>query len=160
MREEKCGGSVIKFFDTPESMPMRRYRRFNKFLMVENEVGNDFADYEKRTQKAISFVKQGMIKEALQELSNRRQMVFNAFAEYSPRDRALAILVHSIDGVEYRDYSKTGLDEILNRLEEIGFTNKQSTEVVDEVKKKSKRNWRFTFLRSSKAQVQKSTPTN
>lgn len=160
MREEKCGGSVIKFFDTPESMPMRRYQRFNKFLMVENEVGNDFADYEKRTQKVMSFLRQGMTKEALQELNNRRQMVFNAFAEYSPRDRALAILVHSIDGVEYRDYSKTGLDEILNRLEEIGFTNQQSTETVDEVKKKSKRNWSPTFLRSSKEQEQRSTPTN
>lgn len=129
-------GSVVKFFDTPETMPMRRYQRFNKFLMIENEVGSDFADFDKRSQKAISFLKQGLVKEALQELQNRRQLVYNAFTEYSPKDRALAILVHSIDGVEYKDFSKSGLDAILDRLNEIEFSHEQSSTTVDEVKKK------------------------
>lgn len=143
-------GSVVKFFDTPETMPMRRYQRFNKFLMIENEVGSDFADFDKRSQKAISFLKQGLVKEALQELQNRRQLVYNAFTEYSPKDRALAILVYSIDGVEYKDFSKSGLDTILDRLNEIEFSHEQSSTTVDEVKKKSKRNWLPSFLRSSK----------
>lgn len=140
MLRKKIQENEVVFFDSPEDLPFRRYQRFNKFLMIENEIGSDFADFDKRTEKAIRLLSQGMVKEAKQELVNRRQLVFNAFSEYSPKGRALAILVKSINGIEYHDFTKDGLDLIIDKLNEIGFSQKESTETVEKVKKKSKKN--------------------
>lgn len=160
MKKVKIGKNEVCFYDTPEMMPMRRYQRFNKFLMIQNEVGSDFEDYNRRSAKGIAFLKQGLVKEAIQELSNQRQMVFNSFQEYSPQGRALAILVYSINGVVFDDYSKDGLDQVLDKLEKIGFTQSQSTKTVDEVKKKSNWNWLHIFQRNSKNKVNTNTITN
>ena len=74
--------------------------------------------------------------EALKELGNFRQMVYNSFMEYSPRGLALALLVDKIDGEEMRDITATGLQKVLDRLEELGVTYSQASAKVEEVKKK------------------------
>lgn len=136
MKTTEINGVIVKTYDNPEELPMRRYQRFNKFLMIENEVGSTFEDYKKRSEQEIAYLRNGMIQEAIQELSNRTQMVYNAFMEYSPKGRAMAILVHSIGGTIYKDYTASGLDAILDDLENIGLSQKIATEIVDETKKK------------------------
>lgn len=145
MRKANFNNHEIVFYDSPEDLPLNRYQRFNKFLMIDNEVGSDFEDYVQRTRRAIEFLNFGQYKEAAQEISNRAQMVFNAFEEYVPRNRALAILVYSIDGKVCSDYTKTGLDEIIEKLDEIGFTKKQAQQTVQEVKKKIERELKLFF---------------
>lgn len=142
MRVLRHNGHVVKFYDSPEDMTMRRYQRFSKFVMIDAGVGSDFNDFNLRSQKVIKLLKQDLKKEALIEFNNRFQMVYNAFEEYSPKHRALAILVHSIDDKVYanNDYGADTLDEIIDKLEEIGVTQKQAKETVDEVKKKLKKN--------------------
>lgn len=157
MKVIEHGKHTIEFFDSPEEMTMRRYQRFNKFLMIANEVGSDFEDYNARTNKAIKYLQNGFIDKAVQELENRRQMVFNAFQEYDPSGRALACLVHSINGVVYSDFTKNGLNQILNHLEEIGFTKKQADETTLEVKKKSKMRLVFSFHRNLIMRKQRTT---
>lgn len=129
-------GHKVNLYNGAEDMPMKRYQRFNKFLMLSNEVGSDFADFNRRSIKAVEFLKKEMVKEAIQELENRRQMVYNAFMEYSPSGRALAILVHSIDDVVYNDISADGLQIVIDKLDEIGFTQNETVSNVDAVKKK------------------------
>lgn len=153
----EINGHKIEFYNSPEKLSMRRYRRFNKFLMIDNEVGSDFEDYNRRTLKTIEFLKKDLRKEAIQELSNRRQMVWNAFTEYSPKDQALAITVYSIDGEIQKDFSQHGLEAIIDRLDEIGFSKENVDNTLRKVKKKSKKNWLFSFLRSLKTTKQKSS---
>jgi hypothetical protein len=136
MRTINVNKHKVEIYDTAERMTMKRYQRFNKFLMIDNEVGSDFADFNSRLSKAIAFLKKGMKDEGVAELGNWRQMVFNAFTEYSPKGMALALLVHSIDGEERNDITASGLQETLDRLEAIGFTQETATETVSEVKKK------------------------
>lgn len=136
MRTIEIGKHKVEVFDSAEMMPMKRYQRFNKFLMIDNEVGSDFADFNKRSSKAIELLKKGLLDEAVKELDNRRQMVYNAFMGYSPKGRAMAIMVHSIDGEVFTDYSKGGLDKVIDRLDEIGFTYALTDETVRDVKKK------------------------
>lgn len=136
MRVLDVNGHKVEIYDTAEKMTMKRYQRFNKFLMIDNEVGNDFADFNQRLAKAIAYLKKGMQSEGVAELENWRQMVYNAFTEYSPKGMALALLVHKIDGEVYDDMTASGLQNILNRLEEIGFTEEGATNTVADVKKK------------------------
>lgn len=133
---EVKGGHKVEIYDTAERMTMKRYQRFNKFLMIDNEVGSDFADFNSRLAKSIAFLKKGMRDEGVAELENWRQMVYNAFTEYSPKGMALAILVHSINGEIRDDITASGLKDTLDKLEAIGFMQETATETVSEVKKK------------------------
>lgn len=136
MKKVKVNDHVVIFIDTPEKLPIKRFQKFNKFFMIDLEVGCDFADYQKRTQSVIEFLKKDMKSEAVKELTNRSQMVWNLFTEYSPKGMALACLIKSIDDVEYEDYDEEGLELIVERLGEIGFTQDNLIETLDEVKKK------------------------
>lgn len=136
MRVIDVNGHKVEIYDTPEQMTMKRYQRFNKFLMIDNEVGSDFTDFTNRLSKAVQYLKKGMRDESVRELENWRQMVYNAFMEYSPQNMALALLVHKIDGTEYTDITGGGLQKVLDDLEKIGFTQQTATNTVSEVKKK------------------------
>ena len=132
----------IEFYDNAESLPIKRFQRFNKFVMIDNEVGSSFEDYDIRTAKALEFLNKSMLPEAIMELENRRQMVFQSYEEYSPKHYALAIMVKSIDGVPTgSDMSEKTLENILEKLNEAGFTQKQVIENVSDLKKKSTTNW-------------------
>ena len=150
MKKVQIRENEITFYSSAEEMPIRRYQRFNKFLMMDNEIGSDFEDFNKRGAKAVSLLKNKMIDEAVIELENRRMMVYNAFMEYSPQGRALAILVYSINGKVIENYTSDILDDVLKELDEIGFTKSQSETTTDEVKKKSKKNYQFISRVNSK----------
>lgn len=136
MKIVNVGKHEVEFYDTAEKMTMKRYQRFNKFVMIDNEVGSDFADFNSRLSKVIEFFKKGLKDKGVRELDNWRQMVYNSFTEYSPKAQALGLLVHKIDGVEYNDISSSGIERVLDKLEAIGFTQELANTTVAEVKKK------------------------
>lgn len=142
------GKHEIELFDSIHNLPVLRFQRFNKYQMQASEIGNTFADFDQRTIRVMQFLKKGMMKEALQELENRRQTIFNSYNEFTPQGKSLAILVKRIDSVEYVDFSPNNLDRCLEHLEKIGLGNTDATEKLREVKKKSKRNWWFTIRNS------------
>lgn len=141
----ECGKHTVELYDSMHSLEIQRFQRFNKYQMNAIEIGSNFEDYDRRTAKVYQFLQKNMVTEAMQELNNRRQAVFNAYNEYTPTGKALAILVKKIDNRLYTDYSSSALDEILSRLDEIGFTYEMTINTVNEVKKKSKRNVRSIF---------------
>lgn len=126
----------IEVYDSIQNLPILRFQRFNKYQMIASEIGNDFYDYEKRTEKALQFLKSGMIEEAKQELNNRRQAVWNAFNEFSPLGKAFAVLVKRIDDVRYEEYTPDDLDRIMEHLNNIGLDIETSLKQLKEVKKK------------------------
>ena len=135
----------IEFYSNPEELPIKRFQRFNKYLMIDVEVGETFADYDQRTHKVVALLRKKMVDDAVRELENRRQAVFNAFEQYSPKHYALALMVKSIDGVDYTDkkyLGEEGLDEILDKLNAIGYTRKELDNDLSEVKKKSSTLWK------------------
>ncbi|AHK11384.1 tail assembly chaperone [Flavobacterium sp. phage 1/32] len=126
----------IIFYDSPENLPIKRFQRFNKYVLIDVEVGQSFEDYDQRTHKAVAFLRKDMKEEAIKELENRRQMVYNAFEEYSPKHYALALMVKSINGQVFTDITEKGLEEVLIKLDEIGYTQKELELDLSEVKKK------------------------
>lgn len=140
-------GHRIEVYDNTQSLPILRFQKFNKYFMIANEVGNTFEDYDARTAKALAFLQKGMIPEAQQELNNRRQAVFNAFNEFTPKGKAFAVLIKRIDGKYYNGTSPGELDEVLKHLERIGLGYINSMDALNDVKKKSKQNLR-SIIRS------------
>ncbi len=141
----KFGKHEIEIYDSIQNIPILRFQKLNKYTMIDLEIGNDFSDYDKRTQKTLAFLAKGMVEEAIQELKNRRQTVFNAYNEQSPKGKSFAVLIHRIDKVEYKKYAPDDLERILIHLNDIGFDINTSVELLREVKKKSIPNWVRTF---------------
>lgn len=134
--ELKINGHTIVLHDNTQNLPILKFQKLNKYMMISNEVGNTFEDYDARMAKALSFLQKDMVSEAIQELSNQRQMVFNAFNEYTPKGKAFAVLVKSIDGIEYKGTSPSDFDKVLEHLNDIGFGQADSVEKLLELKKK------------------------
>ena len=137
----------IELFDSIHNLPILRFQRFNKYQMQSSEIGNTFQDYDNRTIKIIQFIKKGMTEEAAQELENRRQTVFNAYNEFTPKGKAFAVLVKRINNISYEDFSPDNLDRCIHHLDKIGLGYDTSIEKLTEVKKKSKPNFWFIFRR-------------
>jgi len=135
--ETKNGKHQIKFYDSPkDDLTIRRYAKFNKHMMVKSQVGNTMDDYMNRHGRAIAYIDAEDNKSAKTELINQQQCVFNALEEYTPEGMGLAVLVHSIDGVEYSGYDDDTLNGIIDKLSEVGFTQAMMERTLKDVKKK------------------------
>lgn len=126
----------IEIYDSIQNLPVLRFQKFNKYQMIASEIGNDFADYDKRTEKALAFLHKNMVQEAIQELNNRRQTVFNAYNEFTPIGKSFAVLIKRIDKTVYDMYAPDDLDAIIKHLNDIGFDYETSMNKLREVKKK------------------------
>jgi len=140
MTEITVNNKKILMYDNIRDMPIRRYQQSNKYLMIDSSIGSDFSDFDRRTIRITEFLKKGMIDEAIKEIENRRQMVWNAYKQYTPKGYAFALLVFSIDGQKRLDISDEGLDKTLDFLEKIGISYQKIIDVMADVKKKLKPN--------------------
>jgi len=136
----------VKFYDSIEEMPHRRYMKFNKEMMRANEVGNSMADVIKRIDRAMGFIQAKESDKAVRELSNARLAYSYSQAELEPKGLALAAMVKSINGVEVDDITTSGLQNTLDVLQNIGMTKQELDHNADSVKKKLSKSSRFSFL--------------
>jgi len=113
----------IIFYDSDKVLPYRRYQKFNKHMMIDLEVGSNIVDYDRRMSRAISYLNNQDSKSAAIELTNQRQCLYNALEGYSPRGMALAD-------------QENDLNEILDKLDKIGFTKELLDDTLDHLKKK------------------------
>lgn len=138
----------VKFYDSIEEMPHRRYMKFNKEMMRANEVGNSMTDVIKRIDRAMGFIQAKESDKAVRELSNARLAYSYSQAELEPKGLALAAMVKSINGVEVDDITTSGLQNTLEVLQNIGMSKKELDHNADSVKKKLNKSSKYSFLSS------------
>jgi hypothetical protein len=138
----------VKFYDSIEEMPHRRYMKFNKEMMRANEVGNSMTDVIKRIDRAMGFIQAKESDKAVRELSNARLAYSYSQAELEPKGLALAAMVKSVNGVEVNDITTSGLQNTLEVLQNIGMSKKELDHNADSVKKKSNKSSKYSFLSS------------
>ena len=138
----------VKFYDSIEEMPHRRYMKFNKEMMRANEVGNSMTDVIKRIDRAMGFIQAKESDKAVRELSNARLASSYSQAELEPKGLALAAMVKSINGVEVDDITTSGLQNTLEVLQNIGMSKRELDHNADSVKKKSNKSLKYSFLSS------------
>lgn len=126
----------IVFYDSDRNLPIRRFQKFQKYLMVSVGVGSTYDDYIQRDSKAVQYLGAEDYGSLKQELLNKNQCMWSIYQDYSPKGNALAVMVHSIDGVVYTNFEDGTLDEIQDKLDEIGFTKEGLDRTVDYLKKK------------------------
>ena len=134
--QTKGGKHNVQFYDSIHDMPIRRYSKFNMYMMIDSQVGESIGDYDKRNARCTGYLAAKDYESARIELINQRQTVHHALEQYSPSGMALAIQVHSIDGIVYEKYTDADLDIILDKLDSIGFTRLQQDDTLEHIKKK------------------------
>lgn len=134
MRIENINGLKLEVYDSIEELPIKRFHKYNKMLLVDAGVGNDVGSLDAHLQKTIAFLKKKDNESAMTELNNLRQNFFLILDEISPRMLSFACLIKSINGVEQNDLSDDALSRVAERFADVPMNS--LTSLLEEVKKK------------------------
>lgn len=116
MRKTRIKGHRVVLHDDIDSMPVARFRLFNKYLLMDAGIGSDLDAFDARIARAVAMCRTGRPEEAEQELMNLRQTVRMILSCVSPREMAFATLVVSVDGRRCDDLSDEGLKSVMELL--------------------------------------------
>lgn len=134
MKEFKIGKHAVKVYDSIDDLPMVRFHKYNKMLLIDAGIGSDMQSFDAHVEKVARFMQNGDNENAIKELENLRQNVYVIQTEQSPKNLSFAALVAEIDGKDCDDLSDEGLDRVRELLNDA--PKKDVTEVYASVKKK------------------------
>lgn len=134
MRTIKIGRKTVEFYDAIDELPIRRYHKFNKYMLVDSGIGSDLNDINSHIAKVSRYISKKDEKNALAQLENLRTSLYMIAEETNVRHLSFAILVKSINGKEVTDLSDENIKRIADSFdnEKKGFIDR----VIDSIKKK------------------------
>lgn len=112
MREVRIGKHRVRLYDSIDDLPMERFHRYNKMLLIDAGLGSDISAMDAHVEKVMRFMRGGDIDSAAKELENLRQTVYLVQTEQSPRNLSFACLVAEVDGKDCNDLSEDGLEKV------------------------------------------------
>lgn len=130
----QIGKHTVEMYDGIDELPIVRFHKYQKLLLVDSGIGSDIASFDQRIEKTRRFLMAGKPDKAQQELENLRQCVFMIQNGLSPKHRAFAALVAKLDGRECTDISDDALDAIVTALNDAPV--EQMAARLDAAKKK------------------------
>ena len=134
MKEVKLNGHKVEIFSSIEELPMVRFHKYNKCLLVDSGVGGDLSSFDAHIERVVRFIRNDSREEAAKEMENMRQNIYLIMQGLNPQHMAFACLVCTIDGKRYDDLSDDGLQKVLTLLG--GTSTKEVKDQTEEVKKK------------------------
>lgn len=130
----KIGKHTVEIYDTIEELPIVRFHKYQKMLLVDAGIGADIPAFDQRIERTRRFMAAGKVDKAQQELENMRQCVYLIQNGIAPKHRAFAALVTKIDGQECKDISDDALAAVTAKLNDV--PESELTAQLDAVKKK------------------------
>jgi len=131
----KLGKHKIEFYDSIDTLPFYRFNAFNKYVMLDAELGSDVVAFDSKVGKIFQFLGKKMVDEALGEMYNLRNVYHNIMTENNVRGMAFACMVRKIDGKFVTDFSYDNLKAILDKLSGWGLQINHVQDKTDELKK-------------------------
>ena len=132
----RIGKHTIEMYDTIDELPIVRFHKYQKLLLIDAGVGADIQAFDHRIERVRLFLADGKYEQAAKELGNLRQSVFLIQSELTPRHRAFAALITKLDGKVCDDISDTALEKITAALGDI--KESELTARLEAVKKKNR----------------------
>ena len=142
MKVGKINKHKIEIFDAIDEMPIQRFQKYNKYMLIDSGVGSDLQDILDHVERAKIYIKANPAM-AVAELDNLRQAIYLVSEEMSPKYMAFAVLVNKIDGKPADDLSDVGLKKVLETLKDAPKT--WIDRILDSVKKKIDRELSLYF---------------
>ena len=133
MKEIKLGGHKLEIYDSIEDLPITRFHKFNKMLLIDAGIGSDITDFDNHIERAIRFSKTKP-EITIKELENLRQCVYLIQTELNPSHLAFCTLIKKVDGEEWTDITTEGLKKLLGMISDV--SNADISEESENTKKK------------------------
>lgn len=133
MKRQKINGHILEMYDSIDELPMERFHKFNKFLMIDAGVGSDISDIVSHIDKISVYINKDK-NSALKELQNLKENIYLVMEGVSPKHLALMPLIKKIDGKVMDDLSDEGAARALKLLSDTSHSEVDT--LVDGVKKK------------------------
>lgn len=134
MKTIKLGSHKVMVYDSIDELPIVRFHRYNKMLLIDAGIGSDINDFDSHIERVVRYIRKGDNENGAKELENLRQNVYLVMQGQNVRDLSFACLVASIDDVPCDDLSEQGLAAVLQKLG--GVPRKEITTSAEAVKKK------------------------
>jgi hypothetical protein len=132
----QIGKTELELFDSIDQLPFERFNAFNKYVMLDSELGATVQDFDKITVRVYEFLNKEMYDDAKNELLNLRIVVNNILTGNSSKGLAFASLISKVNGKAMEDYSEDKLKALLLDLSKDGLDVKTVAETASDVKKK------------------------
>lgn len=139
----KIGKHTVELYDSIDELPIVRFHKYQKLLLVDSGIGSDISAFDQRIERARRYLSEGKTDLASRELENLRQTVYFIQSGISPKHRAFAVLVSKIDGKPCDDIRDEALGKISEMLQDV--PEKELTTHLDAVKKKIDEELRLYF---------------
>lgn len=117
MRTETVGKNKIEIYDSIDELPIRRFHKFNKYMLVDAGIGSDLNDINDHIFKTIRYVDKGDKENAKRQLDNLRQSLYMVSQETNIKHLSFMVLIKSINGKEVHDLSDDNMKRLLKFFE-------------------------------------------
>lgn len=134
MKKITIGNLDVELYDSIEELPMARFHKYNKMLLIDSGIGSDLSDFDAHIEKVRIYCNSDTPELAVPELDNMRQNIYFIQEGLSPKHLAFCVLVKSVNGEPCDDISPEGLQKTLDRFSDI--SKKDFTAPMEAVKKK------------------------
>lgn len=118
----KLGQHTIEMYDDISELPIVRFHKYQKLLLIDAGVGADINAFDQRIERMRRFLMASQPDKAIKELDNLRQSVYLIQTELSPKHRAFAALVTKLDGRECNDLGDDALGKIVETLADVSIS--------------------------------------
>lgn len=134
MKTIKIGRKTVVFYDSIDELPIGRFHKFNKYMLVDSGIGSDLNDIDAHIQRISRYISKKDEKNALLQLNNLRSSLYMVSQETNIKHLSFIILIKSINGKDLTDLSDANLDRIIKMFqhEKKGFIER----ITDRFKKK------------------------
>lgn len=134
MKKMKLGEHSVVMFDSIEELPIVRFQKYNKMLMLDAGLGSDLTALDAHLARVGEFIKAGETDNAAREIDNLRQTLFNVQNGLTPHFMSLIPLMAEVDGEPLTDLSDENIQRVYDTLKDV--TKKAYEGAASEVKKK------------------------
>ena len=128
------GTHRVVMYDSIEELPIVRFQKYNKMLLLDAGLGSDVAVLDAKLARVSEFMKAGDMQNAVAEIDNLRQTLFNVQNGLTPHFMSLIPLMAEVDGEPLTDLSDENIQAVYDRLKDV--TMKAYEGAASEVKKK------------------------
>ena len=134
MKKMKLGEHSVVMYDSIEELPIVRFQKYNKMLMLDAGLGSDLTALDAHLARVGEFIKAGETDNAAREIDNLRQTLFNVQNGLTPHFMSLIPLMAEVDGEPLTDLSDENIQRVYDTLKDV--TMKAYEGAASEVKKK------------------------
>jgi len=136
MRTIKLKGAYIKLYDSVDELPAHRWMLFNRYAMIDSQIGSDLESWNNRIMMVRRLNAQGQTDKANSELVNMQMCVNFILQNINPRMNAFFALVHRINDQELHDLSEENIQYLIKHLGKKGLTISKVKNAIEGIKKK------------------------